>query len=47
MLHDVAGFVRIPTPRLVETEGLVGTNFERKYRAQGRPVYSLALMRYV
>ena len=47
VLHDVAGFVRIPTPRLVEAEGLVGTNFERKYRAQGRPVYSLALMRYV
>ena len=48
VLHDVPGFVRIPTPRLVDAEGaLVGTNFERKYRAQGRPVYPLALMRYV
>ena len=48
VLDGAAGFVRIPTPRLVDAEGdLVGTNFERKYRAEGRPVYSLALMRYV
>ena len=47
VLHEASGFVRIPTPRMVDSDGLVGTNFERKYRAEGRPVYSLALMRYV
>jgi len=47
VLHDVPGFVRIPLPRLVEAEGLVGTNFERKFRAHGRPTYALGLMRYV
>jgi len=47
VLQDAAGFVRIPMPRLVDADGLVGTNFERKYRAEGRPVYSIALMRYV
>ena len=46
VLADAPGFVRIPVPRLIETDGVVGTNFERKYRAEGRPVYSLALMRY-
>ena len=47
VLHEAPGFARIPTPRLVDSDGWVGTNFERKYRAEGRPVYPIALMRYV
>ena len=47
VLQDTPGFVRIPTPKMVDVDGLVGTNFEMKYRAEGRPVYSIALMRYV
>ncbi|MHC4561863.1 MAG: tRNA (guanosine(46)-N7)-methyltransferase TrmB [Planctomycetota bacterium] len=48
VLHEAPGFCRIPMPRMTDAEGeLVGTNFERKYIAQGRPSYSLALMRYV
>ena len=41
------GFVPVPFPQMGDTEGeLVGTNFERKYIAQGRPFYKAALMRY-
>lgn len=42
------GFARVPMPQMADREGeLVGTNFERKYIAQGRPFYSLACLRYV
>jgi tRNA (guanine-N7-)-methyltransferase len=48
VLHEAPGFSRIAVPRMTDAEGeLVGTNFERKYIAQGRPSYALALMRYV
>lgn len=41
------GFVAIPFPRMADESGqIVGTNFERKYIAQGRPFYSTALLRY-
>jgi tRNA (guanine-N7-)-methyltransferase len=48
VLRDVPGLAPTPMPRMVDAEGeIVGTNFERKYIAQGRPFYSLARMRYV
>ena len=48
VLCDAPGFARIPFPKVVadEDRGMVGTNFERKYIAEGRPFYSLALLRY-
>ena len=47
VLDNAKGFVRIAMPRMTDAEGeLVGTNFERKYIAQGRPFYATALMRY-
>ncbi len=47
VLAGAPGFVRIAMPRMTSKAGeLVGTNFERKYIAQGRPFYSTALMRY-
>ncbi len=47
VLHNAADFVRVAMPRMTDAEGeLVGTNFERKYIAKGRPLYSTALMRY-
>ena len=47
LLH-VPGLAPTPMPRRADAEGeILGTNFERKYIAQGRPFYSLARMRYV
>lgn len=47
VLHNAPGFVRIAMPRMTDAAGeLTGTNFERKYIAQGRPFYATALMRY-
>ena len=44
---NAVGFARIRFPRTGGTNGeIVGTNFERKYIAQGRPFYSIARMRY-
>jgi tRNA (guanine-N7-)-methyltransferase len=41
------GFARVSLPPMSDRDGeIVGTNFERKYIAQGRPFYSVALMRY-
>ena len=45
VLADAQGLARIGFPRMADDE-IVGTNFERKYIAQGRPVYSLARMHY-
>jgi tRNA (guanine-N7-)-methyltransferase len=46
VLHAARGFVTIPFPRMTSREGeLVGTNFERKYIAQGRPFYWAARMK--
>lgn len=47
ILTDVPGLARIPFPRMTDAGGqIVGTNFERKYIAQGRAFYSLARFRY-
>ena len=41
------GFAMVPFPEMADAEGeLVGTNFERKYIAQGRLFYKLARLRY-
>ena len=41
------GFAIIPMPKMTDADGeIVGTNFERKYIAQGRPFYSTARLRY-
>jgi len=48
VLGDLASMASIPMPQMTDGEGeIVGTNFERKYIAQGRPFYSTAKMRYV
>ena len=42
-----AGLAAIPPPASGGGHGeLVGTNFERKYAAQGRPFHAIARMRY-
>ena len=47
VMARAAGFAIVPLPEMADEEGeLVGTNFERKYIAQGRPFYKLARMRY-
>ncbi|MFA6133278.1 MAG: tRNA (guanosine(46)-N7)-methyltransferase TrmB [Phycisphaerae bacterium] len=47
VLLEAPGFVSVPMPKMSDRDGeLVGTNFERKYIAQGRPFYSAALMKY-
>ena len=48
VLNDLEGMASIPMPQMADSEGeIAGTNFERKYIAQGRPFYSTAKMRYV
>lgn len=47
VLLDSPGMAVVPVPRMSDREGeIVGTNFERKYIAQGRPFYSTARMKY-
>ena len=47
VLQATAGFARIGFPRMTgDPAELVGTNFERKYIARGRPFYWAARMRY-
>jgi tRNA (guanine-N7-)-methyltransferase len=47
VVSQVTGLAVAPMPRMADREGeVVGTNFERKYIAQGRPFYNLARMRY-
>jgi len=47
VLCDWPGLAYIPMPTMSDRDGeIVGTNFERKYIAQGRPFYSLARLRY-
>ena len=42
-----AGLATIPMPRMTDADGqIVGTNFERKYIAEGRPFYATARLRY-
>jgi tRNA (guanine-N7-)-methyltransferase len=48
VLQGAQGFVPIAMPKMTgEQEELVGTNFEKKYIAQGRPFFAIALMRYL
>ena len=48
VLNGLYGMASIPMPKMADSEGeIVGTNFERKYIAQGRPFYSTAKMRYI
>jgi tRNA (guanine-N7-)-methyltransferase len=48
VLASVPGLAHIDFPSMADASGeLVGTNFERKYIAQGRPFYKLARLRYV
>ncbi len=48
VLAHAKGFATVPMPRMSDHEGeLVGTNFERKYIAQGRPFHSAVRMKYV
>ena len=43
----VSELAAAPMPRMADREGeVVGTNFERKYIAQGRPFYKLVRLRY-
>ena len=46
VLEDARGWATVPFPRMTDGGELAGTNFERKYIAQGRPFYSVARMRY-
>jgi tRNA (guanine-N7-)-methyltransferase len=47
VFRDAPGWARIPFPLMTDRDGeLVGTNFERKYIAQGRAFYNLARMKY-
>ncbi len=47
IFYGLPGLARVPFPKMTGKEDeLVGTNFERKYIAQGRPFYSLARLRY-
>jgi tRNA (guanine-N7-)-methyltransferase len=48
VLDAARGLATIRFPQMADASGeLVGTNFERKYIAQGRPFYRIARMRYV
>ena len=41
------GLAIIPVPKMTDVDGeMVGTNFERKYIAEGRPFYAAARLRY-
>jgi len=47
VLTESPGFAATSFPQMADRSGeLVGTNFERKYIAQGRRFYHLAVMRY-
>jgi tRNA (guanine-N7-)-methyltransferase len=47
VVSGAEGFARIALPSMTADNGeLAGTNFERKYTAQGRPFYAAARMRY-
>jgi tRNA (guanine-N7-)-methyltransferase len=48
IMQEAQGFMPIEFPKMTGgEEELVGTNFEKKYIAQGRPFFAVALMRYV
>ncbi len=46
VLANVDGFIKVSFPQMADSKAkLVGTNFERKYIAQGRSFFNLALMK--
>ncbi|MCE5276426.1 MAG: tRNA (guanosine(46)-N7)-methyltransferase TrmB [Planctomycetaceae bacterium] len=46
VLAEASGFATIDFPSMTDAAGeITGTNFERKYIAQGRPFYSIARMK--
>ena len=48
VLAHASGFATVPFPTMSDQDHeMVGTNFERKYIAQGRAFYAAARMRYV
>ena len=48
VLANTAGFIEAPFPQMTDKAGeLTGTNFERKYIAQGRPFYHAARLKYI
>ncbi|MCK5113461.1 MAG: tRNA (guanosine(46)-N7)-methyltransferase TrmB [Phycisphaerae bacterium] len=48
VVADAPGFARIPFPQLLEdSDHVVGTNFEKKYVKQGRPIFKTALIKYI
>jgi tRNA (guanine-N7-)-methyltransferase len=48
VLLDAPCLARIPMPRMADHDGeLAGTNFERKYIAQGRAFYAMARLKYL
>ncbi len=46
VFNNAEGFAETPRPTAGQTGEIVGTNFERKYIAQGRRFYSAGLLRY-
>lgn len=47
VVERTPGLAEAPMPRMSDRDGeVVGTNFERKYIAQGRPFYKLSRIRY-
>ncbi len=47
VLANAVGFAPVEFPQMTDSDGeLTGTNFERKYIAQGRPFYNAALLKY-
>ena len=48
VLENVDHFIPVRFPQMTDAKGeLAGTNFERKYIAQGRAFFSLALLKYI
>ena len=48
VLTGAPGFARIKFPQLLDDpKHVVGTNFERKYVKEGRPIFKTALIKYV
>ena len=48
VLQDIVGLASIPMPQMCDAEDqITGTNFERKYLAQGRALYATARLRYL
>jgi len=47
VLTTTGGFIKVQMPPMINPNGeIIGTNFERKYIAQGRTFYSVALLHF-